>query len=80
MSPDQVSLSSSGVLARGSGYRWDLRKSQPYDAYPLVDFDVPIGRNGDTYDRYRCRMEECRQSMRIIEQVLLIAHALMEMF
>jgi len=60
----------SGVLARGSGFRWDLRKSQPYDAYPLVDFDVPIGRNGDSFDRYRIRMEECRQSMRIIEQCM----------
>ena len=54
---------------RGSGGRWDLRKSQPYDAYNLVDFDVPVGRHGDVYDRYMCRMEEMRQSMRIMHQV-----------
>jgi NADH dehydrogenase (ubiquinone) Fe-S protein 2 len=42
----------SGVMLRGSGIKWDLRKSQPYDAYHLVDFDVPIGTNGDCYDRY----------------------------
>ena len=56
-------------MIRGSGGRWDLRKSQPYDAYPLVDFDVPVGRHGDVYDRYMCRMEEMRQSLRIMHQV-----------
>jgi len=60
----------SGVMLRGSGGRWDLRKSQPYDAYPLVDFDVPVGRHGDVYDRYMCRMEEMRQSLRIMHQCM----------
>lgn len=60
----------SGVMLRGSGIKWDLRKTQPYDAYDLVDFDVPIGTKGDCYDRYLCRLEEMRQSLRIIEQCL----------
>lgn len=60
----------SGVMVRGSGIKWDLRKVQPYDAYHLVDFDVPIGRHGDCYDRYLIRVEEMRQSMRIIHQCL----------
>jgi len=60
----------SGVMLRGSGFKWDIRKSQPYDAYDQVEFDVPIGKNGDCYDRYLCRMEEMRQSVRIIEQCL----------
>lgn len=49
---------------------WDIRKSQPYDAYDQVEFDVPVGVNGDCYDRYLCRMEEFRQSLRIIHQCL----------
>ena len=64
------SPSSSGVMLRGSGVKWDLRKVQPYDAYDEVDFEVPIGVNGDCYDRYLCRMEEMRQSLRIILQCL----------
>lgn len=60
----------SGVMLRGSGIKWDLRKQQPYDAYNLVDFDVPIGTKGDCYDRYLCRVEEMRQSLRIIDQCL----------
>jgi len=60
----------SGVMLRGSGIKWDLRKQQPYDAYNLVDFDVPIGTKGDCYDRYLIRMEEMRQSLRIIHQCL----------
>ncbi|KAJ7333125.1 NADH dehydrogenase Fe-S protein subunit 2 ndufs2 [Desmophyllum pertusum] len=60
----------SGVMLRGSGIKWDLRKSQPYDAYDQVDFDVPIGKNGDCYDRYVIRVEEMRQSLRIIEQCI----------
>ncbi|XP_034934137.1 NADH-ubiquinone oxidoreductase 49 kDa subunit [Chelonus insularis] len=60
----------SGVMLRGSGYKWDIRKAAPYDAYDLVDFDVPIGLAGDCYDRYLCRVEEMRQSLRIIEQCL----------
>lgn len=57
-------------MLRGSGVPWDIRKSQPYDAYDQVDFDVPVGINGDCYDRYLCRMEEFRQSLRIIHQCL----------
>jgi NADH:ubiquinone oxidoreductase subunit D len=49
---------------------WDIRKSQPYDAYDLVDFDIPVGVNGDCYDRYLCRIEEMRQSLRIIQQCI----------
>lgn len=60
----------SGVMLRGSGVKWDLRKVQPYDAYECMDFDIPIGTNGDCYDRYLCRMQEMRESMRIIEQCL----------
>jgi len=67
---DALSWGMSGVMLRGSGFKWDLRKSQPYDAYDQVDFDVPIGQNGDCYDRYLCRMEEMRQSMRIIDQCI----------
>ena len=48
---DALNYGCSGVMLRGSGIKWDLRKSQPYDAYDKVDFDVPIGRNGDCYDR-----------------------------
>ncbi|GAA96554.1 uncharacterized protein L969DRAFT_488251 [Mixia osmundae IAM 14324] len=59
-----------GVMLRGSGIPWDIRKSQPYDAYDQVEFDVPVGRNGDCYDRYLCRIEEFRQSLRIISQCL----------
>lgn len=60
----------SGVMLRGSGIKWDLRKVEPYDAYDQVEFDVPIGRHGDCYDRYLCRVEEMRQSLRIIHQCL----------
>lgn len=60
----------SGVMLRGSGVKWDLRKVQPYDAYECMDFDIPIGTNGDCYDRYLCRLQEMRESMRIIEQCL----------
>lgn len=60
----------SGVLVRGSGIKWDLRKVAPYDAYDKVEFDVPIGQNGDCFDRYLCRMEEMRQSIRIIHQCI----------
>jgi hypothetical protein len=67
---DAINYSFSGVMLRGSGVPWDIRKSQPYDAYDKVDFDVPVGVNGDCYDRYLCRMEEFRQSLRIIHQCL----------
>jgi len=60
----------SGVMLRGSGIPWDLRKSQPYDLYSQMDFDVPTGTKGDCYDRYLIRMEEMRQSLRIIIQAL----------
>lgn len=59
-----------GATLRGSGVNYDVRKSAPYDAYDKVEFDVPIGTRGDVYDRYRCRMEELRQSNRIIKQCL----------
>jgi NADH-quinone oxidoreductase subunit D len=60
----------SGVMLRGSGVAWDLRKAQPYDAYADFDFDIPIGKNGDCYDRYLCRVEEMRQSIRIMKQAI----------
>ncbi len=59
-----------GVMLRGSGVAWDLRKSQPYDVYDVMEFDIPIGKNGDCYDRYLIRVEEMRQSIRIIKQCL----------
>lgn len=58
----------SGVMVRGSGAAWDLRKSQPYECYEEMEFDIPIGKNGDCYDRYLIRMEEMRQSARIMRQ------------
>jgi len=60
----------SGVMLRCTGLPWDLRKAQPYDGYEKYDFDIPVGKNGDCYDRYLCRVEEMRQSCRIIKQVL----------
>jgi NADH-quinone oxidoreductase subunit D len=60
----------SGPMLRGSGVPWDLRKAQPYDSYEQFDFDIPIGKNGDCYDRYMVRMEEMRQSLKIIDQAL----------
>ncbi len=60
----------SGVMVRGSGATWDLRKAQPYECYAEMDFDIPIGRNGDCYDRYLIRMEEMRQSVRIMRQCI----------
>jgi NADH-quinone oxidoreductase subunit D len=60
----------SGVMVRGSGAAWDLRKSQPYECYDEMEFDIPIGKNGDCYDRYHIRVEEMRQSVRIMKQCL----------
>jgi NADH-quinone oxidoreductase subunit D len=60
----------SGPMLRGSGVPWDLRKAQPYDVYDKMEFDIPIGKNGDCFDRYLVRMEEMRQSVAIIDQVL----------
>ena len=59
-----------GPMLRGSGVDWDIRKAMPYEAYGEVEFDVPLGENCDTYDRYLIRMEEMRQSTRIVEQCL----------
>jgi NADH-quinone oxidoreductase subunit D len=58
----------SGVMVRGSGAAWDLRRAQPYECYSEMEFDIPIGKNGDCYDRYHVRMEEMRQSIRIMKQ------------
>jgi NADH-quinone oxidoreductase subunit D len=63
-----MNLGFTGPMLRGSGIAWDLRKKQPYDVYAHMDFDVPVGVNGDTYDRYLVRVEEMRQSNRIIKQ------------
>jgi len=63
-----LNLGFSGAMLRGSGIAWDLRKKQPYDVYDRMDFDIPVGVNGDTYDRYLVRVEEMRQSNRIIGQ------------
>lgn len=69
VSPERaMQLGFTGPMLRGSGIEWDLRKKQPYAAYDKVDFDIPIGINGDCYDRYLVRVEEMRQSNRIIEQ------------
>jgi len=65
-----VQLGFTGPMLRGSGVEWDLRKKQPYEVYDRMDFDVPVGTNGDCYDRYLVRMEEMRQSTRIIEQCI----------
>ncbi len=60
----------SGVMLRGSGVPWDLRKSQPYECYEEFDFRIPVGKNGDCYDRYLCRMEEMRESVKIIKDCI----------
>ncbi|KAG2816471.1 NADH-ubiquinone oxidoreductase subunit [Phytophthora cactorum] len=67
---DALNLGFSGVMLRGSGISWDLRKTQPYEVYDQLEFDIPVGTNGDCYDRYLIRIEEMRQSIRIILQVL----------
>lgn len=69
--PDEaVDYGLSGPNLRATGVDWDLRKVEGYSVYPNFDFDVPVGRHGDCYDRYKCRIEEFRQSVRIIEQAL----------
>jgi len=68
---DALDYSFSGVMLRGSGVPWDLRKSQPYDCYNQLDFKIPVGKNGDCYDRYLCRIEEMKESVSIIKQCLI---------
>jgi len=69
VSPERaMQLGFSGPMLRGSGVEWDLRKKQPYEVYDRMDFDIPVGVNGDCYDRYLVRVEEMRQSNRIIQQ------------
>ncbi len=67
---DGMAYGFSGVMIRGSGAAWDLRKSQPYECYADLEFDIPIGKNGDNWDRYLIRMEEMRQSIRIMNQCI----------
>jgi NADH-quinone oxidoreductase subunit D len=69
VSPERaLNLGFSGPMLRGSGFAWDLRKKQPYDAYGQMQFDIPIGKTGDCYDRYLVRVQELRESNRIIQQ------------
>src|SRR5689334_20063051 len=71
VSPERaVNLGFTGPMLRGSGILWDLRKHQPYEVYDRMDFDIPLGTNGDTYDRYLVRVEEMRQANRIIKQCI----------
>ncbi len=65
----------SGVMVRGSGAAWDLRKSQPYECYSDMDFDIPIGKNGDNYDRYLIRVQEMRESVKIMKQCIAILNS-----
>ncbi len=67
---DALEWGFSGVMVRGSGMPWDLRRSQPYEVYSELEFGIPIGKHGDCYDRYLCRMEEMRESVRIIKQCI----------
>jgi NADH:ubiquinone oxidoreductase subunit D len=63
-------LGFSGVMLRGSGIKHDLRKDTPYEIYKNLEFDIPVGKNGDCFDRYKIRMDEMRQSVKILEQVI----------
>jgi NADH-quinone oxidoreductase subunit D len=65
-----IQLGFTGAMLRGSGVEWDLRRKQPYEVYDRLEFDIPVGTNGDSYDRYLVRMEEMRQSNRIIRQCI----------
>ena len=67
---DAMAWGFTGPMLRGSGIAWDLRKAQPYDVYDEIDFDIPIGKNGDCYDRYLVRVEEMRQSLSIMKQCI----------
>jgi NADH-quinone oxidoreductase subunit D len=71
VAPEQaLQMSFTGPMLRGSGVAWDLRKKQPYEVYDRLDFDIPVGTNGDCYDRYLVRMEELKQSNRIVKQCI----------
>lgn len=67
---DAIALGCTGPTLRGSGVNWDIRKAIPYSSYDHFEFDVPVGQHGDVYDRYVCRIEEMRQSLRIVRQAL----------
>nr|XP_023021339.1 NADH dehydrogenase [ubiquinone] iron-sulfur protein 2, mitochondrial-like isoform X2 [Leptinotarsa decemlineata] len=67
---DALNFGFTGPLLRASGIKWDIRKTQPYEVYDELDFDIPIGTNGDIYDRYKVRVQEIRQSCRLIEQCI----------
>lgn len=67
---DAIEMGCTGPMLRGSGLSWDLRKAQPYEVYDELDFDIPVGKNGDCYSRYLVRMQEMRESVRIINQCL----------
>ncbi len=67
---DALAWGFSGVMVRGSGMAWDLRRSQPYECYNELDFKIPVGKNGDCYDRYLCRVEEMRESVKIMRQCI----------
>ena len=67
---DAIDWGFSGVMLRGSGLPWDLRKSQPYEIYSELDFIIPVGNTGDCYDRYLIRLEEMRQSLKIIQDLI----------
>jgi NADH-quinone oxidoreductase subunit D len=71
VSPERaLALGLTGPMLRGSGFAWDLRKKQPYEVYDQLDFDIPVGVNGDSYDRYLVRIEEMRQSNRLVKQCI----------
>ena len=71
LSPEMaINASLTGPMLRGCGIAWDLRKAEPYSVYDRFDFEIPVGYNGDCYDRFLIRIEEMRQSLRIIQQAL----------
>ncbi|MBI2845258.1 MAG: NADH dehydrogenase (quinone) subunit D [Chloroflexi bacterium] len=67
---EAIDLGVTGPILRGSGLNWDIRKSHPYSSYEQFEFEVPLGQNGDVYDRYLCRIREMRESLKIVEQAL----------